>query len=91
MVITGATEPDAQAAAVTSEAIRHGRSLVFHSCSWKGMTEGGLLCGRGTMTLGEASNWDSSLIASSRPLRGIVRVIICRFVVIAEIDPCRRQ
>ena len=89
MVMRGATEPDAQAAAVTSEVIRHGRSFVFHSCSWKGMMEEGLLCGRGTMTLGEASNWDSSLIASSRPLRGILRVIIWRFVVIEEIDPSR--
>ena len=78
MVMRGATEPEAQAAAVTSEAIRHGRFFVFHFCSWKGMMEGGLLWARGTMTLGEASNWDSSLIASSRPLRGILRVIICR-------------
>ena len=89
MVMRGATEPEAQAAAVTSEVIRHGRSFVFHSCSWKGMMEGGLLCGRDTMTLGEASNWDSSLIASSRPLRGILRVIIWRLVVMAEIDPSR--
>ena len=89
MVIRGATQPEAQAAAVTSEAIRHGRSFVFHSCSWKGMMEGGLLCGRDTTTLGEALNWGSSLIASSRPLRGILRVIIWRFVVVEEIDPSR--
>ena len=91
MVMRGATEPDAQAAAVTSEVIRHGRSFVFHFCSWKGMMEGGgLLCGRETMTLGEASNWDFSLMASSRLVRGMLRVIICSLVVIAEIDPCRR-
>ena len=29
MVINGATSPEAQAAAVTSEATRHGRPLVF--------------------------------------------------------------
>ena len=90
MVMSGATEPDAQAAAVTSEVIRHGRSFVFHCCSWKGMMEGGLLCGRETMTLGEASNWDFSLMASSRLVRGMLRVIICLVVVMAEIDPCRR-
>ena len=91
MVIIGATQPDAHAAAVTSEVIRHGKFFVFHSCSRKGMMEGGLLCDRGTMTLGEAANWDFSLIASSRPLRGILRVIICSLVGIAETDPSQGE
>ena len=30
IVITGATKPEAQAAAVISEVTRHGKSLVFH-------------------------------------------------------------
>ena len=40
MVIRGATRPEAQAAEVTSDVIRHGRSLVFHLGSWKEAIEG---------------------------------------------------
>ena len=53
MVIKGATRPEAQAAAVTSEATRHGRFFVFNSRSLKGMIEEGFEGARGTMTLGE--------------------------------------
>jgi len=38
IVISGATRPEAQAAAVKSDVIRHGRSLIFHFCGLKGRT-----------------------------------------------------
>ena len=78
MVMRGATRPEAQAAAVTSVVTRHGRSLVFHLCSLRGITEGGFGGARETMMFGGASIWFSFLIASSRPFRLILRVITCR-------------
>ena len=40
MVTRGATRPDAQAAEVTSEAMRQGSSLVFHFVSLREVIEG---------------------------------------------------
>ena len=61
IVISGATRREALAAAVRSEVILHGRFLVCHCWVVRGSTRGEV--------------W--SLIASVRPSRSTVRVIIC--------------
>ena len=91
MLMRGATRLEAQTAAVMSEVIRHGRSFVFHFCSFKGLTEGGFGSGLGTMTVGEESNWDFSRIASSRPLRGMFLVIVCKLLFTLRSSPSQRH
>ena len=74
IVISGATRPEAQAAAVTSEVTLHGRFFVFHSEVVAG----------GRPKEGFVGAWVKSccssglsVIAPSRPLRSSSRVITC--------------
>ena len=50
IVMSGATRPEAQAAAVTSEVIRHGKIFVFHSEPFKARIEVDFAEARGKMT-----------------------------------------
>lgn len=76
IVISGATRPEAQAAAVTSDVIRHGRFVVVHVCGLKGRTWEDFEGARGRTTFGARSR-ALSVIAPLRPLGSRLRVIIC--------------
>ena len=54
MVMRGETRPEAQAAAVKSEKMRHDRLLVFHSRDLRESIVFGAWDGRGIMMFGEA-------------------------------------
>ena len=79
MVIQGETRPEAQAAAVRSDVIRHGKFFVFQLWDLRGITAIGAGGGRGRMTFGGAG---LSPMDPARPLRSNSRVIFCNILVI---------
>ncbi len=76
IVISGATRPEAQAAAVTSDAIRHGRFSALQFCGLEGRTWEDFEGVRRRTTFGECSR-ALSAIAPLRPLGSRLRVITC--------------